>query len=148
MIRRFIIALAIVPVAVASIAAAAPERFGTGVSLKEATPIERLIARPSEFEGKTVRVEGTISAVCTEMGCWMALAPDAAKDGSTLMIKVDDGVITFPVSAKGKRAAAQGVVQRVGGDHESHSAAAEHAKAQGKDAQVAWQVKATGAIVY
>jgi hypothetical protein len=148
MIRRFIIALAIVPVAVASIAAAAPESFGTGVSLKEATPIERLIARPSEFEGKTVRVEGTISAVCTEMGCWMALAPDAAKDGSTLMIKVDDGVITFPVSAKGKRAAAQGVVQRVGGDHESHSAAAEHAKAQGKDAPVAWQVKATGAVVY
>ena len=147
MIRRFI-ALAIVPVAVASIAAAAPESFGTGVSLKEATPIERLIARPSEFEGKTVRVEGTISAVCTEMGCWMALAPDAAKDGSTLMIKVDDGVITFPVSAKGKRAAAQGVVQRVGGDHESHSAAAEHAKAQGKDAPVAWQVKATGAVVY
>jgi hypothetical protein len=147
MIRRFI-ALAIVPVAVASIAAAAPESFGTGVSLKEATPIERLIARPSEFEGKTVRVEGTISAVCTEMGCWMALAPDAAKDGSTLMIKVDDGVITFPVSAKGKRAAAQGVVQRVGGDHESHSAAAEHAKAQGKDAPVAYQIKATGAVVY
>ena len=147
MIRRFI-ALAIVPVAVASIAAAAPETFGTGVSLKEATPIERLIARPSEFEGKTVRVEGTISAVCTEMGCWMALAPDAAKDGSTLMIKVDDGVITFPVSAKGKRAAAQGVVQRVAGDHESHSAAAEHAKAQGKDAPVAWQIKATGAVVY
>jgi len=147
MIRRFI-ALAIVPVAVASIAAAAPESFGTGVSLKEATPIERLIARPSEFEGKTVRVEGTISAVCTEMGCWMALAPDAAKDGSTLMIKVDDGVITFPVSAKGKRAAAQGVVQRVGGDHESHSAAAEHAKAQGKDAPVAYQIKATGAVIY
>ena len=148
MIRRFIIALAIVPAAVASIAAAAPESFGSGVSLKESTPIERLIARPSEFEGKTVRVEGTISAVCTEMGCWMALAPDAAKDGSTLMIKVDDGVITFPVSAKGKRAAAQGVVQRVGGDHDSHSAAAEHAKAQGKDAPVAWQIKATGAVVY
>jgi len=148
MIRRFIALAVIVPAAVAYAAAAAPESFGTGVSLKETTPIERLITRPSEFEGKTVRVEGTISAVCTEMGCWMALAPDAAKDGSTLMIKVDDGVITFPVSAKGKRAAAQGVVQRVAGDHESHSAAAEHAKAQGKDAPVAWQIKATGAVVY
>ena len=40
------------------------------------------------------------------------------------------------------------VVQRVGGDHESHSAAAEHARAQGKDAPVAWQIKATGAVVY
>jgi hypothetical protein len=78
----------------------------------------------------------------------MALTPDKAGDSSTLMIKVDDGVIVFPVSAKGKRAAAQGVVQRVGGDHESHSAAAEHAKAQGKETPVSWQVKATGAVVY
>ena len=147
MIRRFV-ALTIFAAAVGPLAAAAPESFGTGVSLKDATPIERIIAKPSDFEGKTVRVEGTISAVCTHMGCWMALAPDAAKDGSTLMIKVDDGVIVFPVSAKGKRAAAQGVVQRVGGDHESNEAAAEHAKAQGKEAPVAWQVKATGAIVY
>ena len=147
MIRRFV-ALTILAIATVPIAAAAPENFGTGVSLKDTTPIDRIIARPSDFEGKTVRVEGTISAVCTEMGCWMALAPDQAKDGSTLMIKVDDGVIVFPVSAKGKRAAAQGVVQRVGGDHESHSAAAEHAKAQGKEAPVAYQIKATGAIVY
>ena len=147
MIRRFV-ALAIVAIAAGPAAAVAPQNFGAGVSLKENTPMERIIARPSEFEGKTVRVEGTIAAVCTEMGCWMALAPDAAKDGSTMMIKVDDGVIVFPVSAKGKRAVAQGVVQRVGGDHEGHSAAAEHAKAQGKEAPVAWQIKATGAVVY
>jgi Domain of unknown function (DUF4920) len=147
MIRRFV-ALTILAIVAGPVAAAAPESFGTGVSLKDTTPIDRIIARPSDFEGKTVRVEGTISAVCTEMGCWMALAPDQAKDGSTLMIKVDDGVIVFPVSAKGKRAAAQGVVQRVGGDRESHSAAAEHAKAQGKEAPVAWQIKATGAVVY
>jgi hypothetical protein len=147
MIRRCV-ALTILAIAAGSVAAAAPDSFGTGVSLKDMTPIDRIIARPSDFEGKTVRVEGTISAVCTEMGCWMALAPDNAKDGSTLMIKVDDGVIVFPVSAKGKRAAAQGVVQRIGGDHESHSAAAEHAKALGKDAPVAYQIKATGAIVY
>jgi hypothetical protein len=78
----------------------------------------------------------------------MSLAPDAAHDGSTLLIKVDDGVIVFPVSAKGKRAAAQGVVQRVGADAEGQSAAAEAAKAQQKDAPVAWQLKATGAVVY
>jgi hypothetical protein len=34
-------------------------------------------------------------------------------------------------------------------DVEGQSAAAEHAKAQGKDAKsVAWQIKATGAVVY
>ena len=148
MIRRFAI-LSTFVIAAAGAAAAAPESFGTGVSLAETTPIDRVIARPAEFEGKTVRVEGTVSAVCTHMGCWMSLIPDAAKDGANLMIKVDDGVIVFPVSAKGKRAAAQGVVQRVTSDAEGQSAAAEHAKAQGKDAKpVAWQIKATGAVVY
>ncbi len=147
MIRRFALTT-ILAVAVTGAVAAAPESFGTGVSLTETTPIDRIVARPADFEGKTVRVEGTVAAVCTHMGCWMSLTPDAAKDGSSVMIKVDDGVIVFPVSAKGKRAAAQGVVQRVTADSEGQSAAAEHAKAQGKQAPVAWQIKATGAVVY
>jgi hypothetical protein len=81
----------------------------------------------------------------------MALAPEGAAQSSTAMIKVDDGVIVFPVSAKGRRAAAQGVVQRVGGDPEGQSAAKEHAAHAGgakTSAAVAWQIKATGAVVY
>jgi hypothetical protein len=148
MSMRFIVALTIA-LALGTAWTYAADTYGAGVSLAETTPIDRIVARPADFEGKTVRVEGTVEAVCTHMGCWMALAPSPAKDGSTVMIKVDDGVIVFPVSAKGKRAAAQGVVQRVGADPEGQSAAAEHAKAQGKsEAPVAWQIKATGAIVY
>jgi hypothetical protein len=147
MIRR-LIASTFVACAVVSTTVVAAEQFGAGVSLSDTTPIERIIARPADFEGKTVRVEGTVAAVCTHMGCWMSLVPDGAKGDANLMIKVDDGVIVFPVSAKGKRASAQGVVQRVSGDAEGQSAAAEHAKAQGKAAPVAWQIKATGAVVY
>jgi hypothetical protein len=139
---------AIAGIVAMSIQAAAPESFGSGVSLADTTPIERIVARPADFEGKTVRVEGTVAAVCTHMGCWMSLTPDGATDGASLMIKVDDGVIVFPVSAKGRRAAAQGVVQKVTADPEGQSAAAEHAKAQGKAAPVSWQIKATGAVVY
>ena len=138
MIRRFI-ALAIVPAAVASIAAAAPESFGTGVSLKEATPIERhhRAAVGVRREDRPRRRH--------DLG---RLHRDGLLDGAGARrrqgrVDLDDQGRRrrdrFPVSAKGKRAAAQGVVQRVGGDHESHSAAAEHAKAQGKDAPVAWQ---------
>jgi hypothetical protein len=147
MIRRLVVLSTFVVAAVSS-AAAAPESFGRGVSLAETTPIDHIVARPGDFEGKTVRVEGTVAAVCTHMGCWMSLTPDA-KGSANLMIKVDDGVIVFPVSAKGKRASAQGVVQRVTADAEGQSAAEEHAKAEGKDAKpVAWQIKATGAVVY
>ena len=130
---------------------AAPEKFGTGVSLETATPIARLVERPTAFEGKTVRVEGVVTAVCTQMGCWMALAAAGNASGQTVMLKVDDGVIVFPVTAKGKRAVAEGVVERVGNDPENHEAAAEHAKATGKphaDPFANWQIKATGALVY
>lgn len=128
-----------------------PKKFGAGVSLAETTPLTHLLDRPADFEGKTVRVEGVVKAVCAGMGCWMAFAPAAAPDGRTVLIKVDDGVIVFPVSAKDRRAVAQGVVERIGTDAEAQEAAAEHARATPTSASIApaaWQVKATGALVY
>jgi hypothetical protein len=126
-----------------------PKTFGAGVSMTEVTSIARLVKDPAAFEGKTVRVEGTVKAVCQHMGCWMALASADAADAPTLRLKVDDGVIVFPVTAKGHRAAAQGVVERVA-DAEGKEAAGEHAKAEGKakDTAAQWHIKATGAIVY
>ena len=126
--------------------------FGVAPSLSDVTPIAQVLAKPSEFEGRTIRVEGVVTSVCTEMGCWMALAPGDTPNGSGVLVKVDDGVIVFPVSAKGKRAAAQGVVQRVGaGDREGQEAAREHAHQEERRETAAaarWQIKATGAIVY
>jgi len=84
--------------------------------------------------------------VCMHMGCWMALTPDKAADSQTMLIKVDDGVIVLPPSAKGRRAVAQGVVERVGGSREGQEAASEHARSTGT--KTAWQLKATGAEVY
>jgi len=86
------------------------------------------------------------------MGCWMALAPAEASAGPAILIKVDDGVIVFPTSARGKRATAQGVVERIGtADAEGQEAAREHAEHEGRsntDDAARWQIKATGAIIY
>lgn len=129
--------------------AADPKSYGKGVSISEATPLKDILATPAKFEGKTVRVEGYVTAVCEEMGCWMALAPSQAKDDQSLIIQVEHGAVIFPMSAKGSRAAAQGLVQRVG-SHESREAAEELAKQQGKSvADVGtWQIHATGALIY
>ena len=125
-----------------------PEKYGDGVSLKDATPLAQVIDKPADFEGKTVRVEGTVTAVCMHMGCWMALTPDAGSNAKTMLIKVDDGVIVFPSSVKGKRAAAQGVIERIGVGTEGQEAASEQARSTGASAPTAWQLKATGALVY
>jgi hypothetical protein len=125
-----------------SLAAAADTTLGAGVTLETATPIADVIASPATFAGRTVRVEGVVTAVCEHMGCWMTLAPAgaAAEHPATLRLKVEDGVIVFPVSARGRTAIAQGVVARVGGD-DHHAAAGAHA------ASASYQLEVTGAIL-
>lgn len=122
--------------------AAADTTLGTGVTLETATPIADVIAKPADYAGKTIRVEGVVTGVCQHMGCWMTLAPAGAagEKPAALRLKVDDGVIVFPVSARGKTAVAQGVIEKVGADHD----AAEVAAAAGT---ATYQLKVTGAIV-
>jgi hypothetical protein len=146
---RLTAVVAVCAVIAGAVLAAGAETFGKGVSLNDATPLTSVIATPSTYEGKTVRVEGVVTSVCEEMGCWLALAPTAAAGDKTLIIQVEHGVVVFPMSAKGRRAAAEGVVQRVG-SRESRAAAEEHAKQEGKPAGDAgqWQIKATGALLF
>ena len=113
MTRTFFAATTLLIVSM-SVATRGAETFGTAPTVADATPIAQLLAKPADFQGKTVRVEGIVTGVCTMMGCWMALAPADAPKGPAILIKVDDGVIVFPASARGKRATAQGVVERVG----------------------------------
>ena len=133
-----------------SVATRGAETFGAAPTVRDATPIAQLLEKPADFQGKTVRVEGVVTGVCTMMGCWMALAPVDAPKGQAILIKVDDGVIVFPTSARGKRATAQGVVERVGNDAESQEAAHEHAEQAGTPHAKgpSWQIKSTGAILY
>lgn len=127
-------------------ASGADRTLGTGVTLDRTTPIADVIATPAAFVGQTVRVEGVVTAVCEHMGCWMTLASAGAADGgATLRLKVDDGVIVFPVSAKGRTAVAQGVVRAVeAGDHHAAEHAGEHAAAS---AARRYQLEVTGAVL-
>jgi hypothetical protein len=123
-------------------------KLGKGVALEKATPIELLTTKPKDFVGKTVRVDGIAKAVCAEMGCWMAIAVEETDPASpTVRVKVEDGVIVFPMSAKGKKVSAEGVFEVIRtGDTEARAAAGEHAK-QDPNASPQYQIKATGAII-
>jgi Domain of unknown function (DUF4920) len=127
--------------------AAQETKLGAGVTLKEATPLSALIEKPAEFVGKTVRVDGIATAVCEEMGCWLALSADGAKDSKTVRLKVEDGEIVFPISAKGKNVSAEGVFEEIGGaDAHAKQAAGEHAKHDAAASRT-YQIKATGAVI-
>lgn len=135
--------------AVGVVAAVAEEKFGKGVSLTEATAIKALYESPERHVGKTIRIDGVVTAVCEEMGCWMALG-ETEKSEDTVRLKVDHGAgIVFPISAKGKMASAEGVFEKIAdGDKEAKEAASEQAaKMKVSDFAKKYQLKATGAIV-
>jgi hypothetical protein len=141
---------ALMLVAVAMLAGAAggaETKLGAGVTLPEATPIKALLERPQDYAGKTVRIDGVATAVCQMMGCWMAVRAEDDEKGGTVRLKVEDGVIVFPITAKGRRVSAQGVFEEIGAkDSHGQEAAGEHAK-HDAGAVKQYHIAATGALV-
>ena len=123
-------------------------KLGAGVTLPDATAIADVVKSPKDFVGKTIRVDGVATAVCKEMGCWLAVSESDKAGAPTVRLKVeDDGAIVFPMSAKGKKVSAQGTFEAIGGgDEHSSSAASEHAS-QDPKASKDYQIKATGAVI-
>lgn len=88
--------------------AGSPKKYGKPLTLKATTRVSEILAHPEQYNGKKVRVEGTVVEVCKKRGCWFKLGSD--KEFESIQFKVDDGVIVFPLDAKGKSAVAEGVV--------------------------------------
>jgi hypothetical protein len=123
-------------------------KLGAGVTLADPTPIPLIVKAPAAYVGKTVRIDGVATAVCEEMGCWMAVADSPRKNAPTIRVKVEhEGAIVFPMSAKGKHVSAEGTFEAIGGsDAHAKEAAQEHAKAD-PNASTAYQIKVTGAVI-
>ncbi len=87
------------------------KKYGNGVSLKETTKISTILENPKSFVGKKVLVSGTIVGVCAHKGCWIDVAGD--KEFEKIKIKVNDGEIVFPLTAKGKSVLVEGIVEEI-----------------------------------
>jgi hypothetical protein len=136
---RRVLSIALMVTLVAGIGlSAATKKYGTPLTLKETTKISDIYAKPEAFSGKRVQVKGPIVDVCAERGCWIAIGSD--KEFQTLRFKVDDGVIVFPMDAKGLTAVVEGVLsvrtlsveeqrEALKSTHEAHMAGMEPAKA-------------------
>ena len=126
----------------------AETKYGAGVTLGKATPVSELYASPEKFVGKTVRVDGVVTAVCTAEGCWMAIGATEDPDQAVRFQAEHDGKIVFPISLKGKQASAEGVFVKIGADGHGKEAAGEHAHAQPKAADFGsrYQFKVIGAV--
>lgn len=109
MLLAAVLALAVTTAATAAASSGAIRTFGEPLTAGlELTPIGEIVADPEAWAGTRVRVEGRVSGVCENKGCWLELV--SAEDVA-LRIKVEDDVIVFPQDAIGCRAVAEGEVE-------------------------------------
>lgn len=83
------------------------DHFGAGVTEGTNIAVADALAKPADFDGKTVRLEGTITEVCQTKGCWMYLG---SKDNFA-MVKFKDYAFFVPKDASGRTAVLEGVVK-------------------------------------
>jgi 2-keto-4-pentenoate hydratase len=97
--------------------ASAAATFGAAVDKTKLVAVADILAKPQSYLQQQVTVKGTVAAVCQKKGCWMQFAADANQP--TFRVKVKDGDMVFPVSAKGKTAYASGKLVPIEMDLES-----------------------------
>ncbi len=85
--------------------------YGERPTLEDTTLVSTILSAPDSHVGRRVLVTGTVVQVCEARGCWLQLASD--RPAETLKVKVEDGVVVFPMTARGKKAVVEGVVERV-----------------------------------
>lgn len=104
--------------------ASGPKKYGKELTLTEATKVADILASPEKYQGKLVQIEGTVVDVCAKMGCWIKIS--AGEGVEPITVKVDDGVIVFPLEARGKKARAEGIVSVTTMTEEQRVAQAKH----------------------
>ncbi len=128
--------------------------YGERPTLTEATLVSAILADPEQYVGERVLVEGLVVDVCEKRGCWLALGSD--QEGATLRVKVEDGVIVFPMSARGHQARVEGVMEKVVlSAEEAREQARMHAEEQGTpfdstaafEPTTSYQLRGIGAII-
>ena len=86
-------------------------KYGAGIVLATETPLKSVLADPAGYEGKIVQVQGRVAEVCPMRGCWIDLV--SVDSDAKLRVKVTDGQIVFPLSAKDHVATVEGVVEKI-----------------------------------
>ena len=80
--------------------------YGNFSSAEKIQNIVDLISNKDVFINKEVKVRGLVNEVCPMRGCWLEVMDENGID--KLRIKVTDGDIVFPLSAKGRNIEAEG----------------------------------------
>lgn len=92
-----------------SIPTASYLKRGAAIGKSKKVSLNKVLADPSKFSGKTVRVEGVVVRSCKTEGCWAEVAEN--KDSKSIRIKMKDHSFFIPLESAGAWARVEGTVQ-------------------------------------
>jgi hypothetical protein len=90
------------------------QAFGQPIAASATTSLVDIARAPGSFKGKTVATEGTVTRVCQERGCWMAIKDDSG----TATVRMHGHTFFVPTTSSGKHARVQGTVVLMKDGHE------------------------------
>lgn len=82
---------------------------GAPIVGSKSVSLNKVLADPAKFKGKTVLVEGLVVRSCKTEGCWAEVAQD--KDSKSVRIKMKDHSFFIPLQSAGAWARVEAVVQ-------------------------------------
>lgn len=83
---------------------------GTKLSGSQSVEIAKLMASPSDYDGKTVTVEARVRKACEKKGCWMELTGVDPK-GPGVRVTFKDYGFFVPLDSAGSTAKVEGTVK-------------------------------------
>lgn len=130
-------------------------KVGAPLTLTESMPVDKLLAKPADYVGKTVQVKGKVTEVCRIMGCWLEIAdPDTGK--SVKLQTEHSAGIVFPKDSVGKIVVAEGTLTKTEMTKEEVIAKAKHEAEEQKrkfdaskikSGMTYYEIKGTGAVI-
>lgn len=90
------------------------ERYGSEQFVSEAIPAQTVADDGDAYVGQEVTLEGTITEVCSRMGCWFIFQTDGDNIVRIHVDRDEDGeyAFTLPEEVSGRHAVAHGVIER------------------------------------
>lgn len=89
---------------------------GSPLAEAPAVKVADLVAKPADFQGKTVRLEGNVSAMCTHRRGWFAVQDEGDRAGTYVRVLTAPQFLV-PAGSIGKKARTEGVVEVIRVNH-------------------------------
>ena len=145
--QRWLLILALLVAACAQEDASTYDAYGEAFGHAGSIPVDAVLAEPALYVGESVKIEGTVHAVCQMMGCWLTLRSLEGGDIRVHVARTLQGeyAFTVPKDISGRRVIASGVLAAEAESAAAHNHYSEDAGGEASTAEL--QLTADGVLV-